>query len=204
MLTPRRVSASVTSRTMPGRSAPTRSQRDQSVSLGAGAAGTLCEWSPCRPAVSRPLSAPARPRRSSSGTATSTMPANSPARRAAALEPGPPSERRPLRDRVDQPRPSRPTKVSTSGVVMSVSLPARVARALQNEPAQIGVFGEVADMRSRRRRRRSSRVSPERSGAVKLISSSTRSITVCSRRAPMFSTLVDRRRCRPARRSRRR
>jgi hypothetical protein len=30
---------------------------------------------------------------------------------------------------------------------------------------------------------------PARSGAVKLISSSTRSITVCSRRAPMFSTL---------------
>ena len=37
--------------------------------------------------------------------------------------------------------------------------------------------------------------SPDRSGAVKLISSSTRSITVCSRRAPMFSTVrVDLRR----------
>ena len=32
-------------------------------------------------------------------------------------------------------------------------------------------------------------VSPERSAAVNEMSSSTRSITVCSRRAPMFSTL---------------
>ena len=31
-------------------------------------------------------------------------------------------------------------------------------------------------------------VSPDASGAVKEISSSTRSITVCRRRAPMFST----------------
>ena len=62
-------------------------------------------------------------------------------------------------------------------------------RHSQNKPAQIGVRGQVADRLLAHRRRRSSIVSPHRSGAVKEISSSTRSITVCSRRAPMFSTL---------------
>ena len=64
----------------------------------------------------------------------------------------------------------------------------RARIALQNKPAEIGVLGEVADMLvdiggvDRM-------VSPFLSGAAKEISSSTRSITVCRRRAPMFSTV---------------
>jgi hypothetical protein len=64
---------------------------------------------------------------------------------------------------------------------------AQAAPSSQNEPAQVRVRGEVADV-ALDKSPSMQRLSPLRSAAVKLASSSMRSITVCSRRAPIFST----------------
>ena len=61
-------------------------------------------------------------------------------------------------------------------------------RRSEHVAAEIGILGDAGELLLRRMRRRSTSVSPLRSSAVKLTSSSSFSITVCSRRAPIFSS----------------
>src|SRR3984957_13254004 len=145
MLTPRRVSACVTSRTMPGRSLPTISNVTTRAGFSTSAAAPR-SIDTCRPEGASFASADSSGMRFSSGTLTSTTPANLPASRTERLSSQVPPKSKTFSEiALTSPGLSSPTKVRTSDVMMRA--PNGSAASLsQNKAAQIGVRREVADV----------------------------------------------------------
>ena len=120
MLTPRPVSACVTSRTMPGRSSPTISSVTSRAGFSSPAAPRSIETR--RPDGASFASADSSGMRLSSGTLTSTTPANLPASRTERLSSHVPRcAATACEISLTTPGRSSPTKVRTSRVVMKLS-----------------------------------------------------------------------------------
>ena len=118
MLTPRRVSACVTSRTMPGRSLPTISSVTTRCGFSDSAAAPRSTETR-RPEGASFASADSSGMRFSSGTRTSTTPANLPASRTERLSSQVPPKSTTFSEiALTSPGLSSPTKVRTSDVVM--------------------------------------------------------------------------------------
>ena len=121
MLTPRRVSACVTSRTMPGRSLPTTSSWTVRAGLSDSAAAPR-SIETRRPEGASFASADSSGMRLSSGTLTSTTPANLPASRTERLSSQVPPKATTFSEiALTSPGLSSPTKVRTSGIMRGPS-----------------------------------------------------------------------------------
>src|ERR1700733_1241563 len=145
MLTPSPVSACVTSRTMPGRSLPTISSVTTRPGFSASPAAPRSIETRRREGAAFP-SADWRGMRLSSGTLTSTPPANLPASRTERLSSQVAPQSATLSEMaLTSPGLSSPTKVRTSDVMTGAPRGSPPSLS-QDEPAQIGVRGEVADM----------------------------------------------------------